>query len=36
VTIVVDKDGIVRYVEEHGIPNVPDVNKIAKVLEELK
>jgi len=36
VTIVIDREGIVRYVEEHGIPNVPDVNKIAKVLEELK
>lgn len=36
VTVVIDKEGIVRYVEEHGIPNVPDVNKIAKVLEELK
>jgi peroxiredoxin len=35
-TVVIDKDGIVRYFEDHGIPNVPDVDKIAKVLEELR
>ena len=35
-TFVIDKEGTIRYFEDHGIPNVPDVNKIAKVLEDLK
>ncbi len=35
-TVIIDKDGIVRYVKVYDIPKVRDNEEILKVLEELK
>lgn len=33
--VVVDKDGIVRYIDVHGVDQVPPVEDILRVLQEI-
>jgi alkyl hydroperoxide reductase subunit AhpC len=35
-TVIIDKDGIVRYVKVYDIPTVRDNEELLKALEELK
>jgi peroxiredoxin (alkyl hydroperoxide reductase subunit C) len=34
--VVIDKDGIVRWVKQYDIPTVPDVKEVVQVLQGLK